>query len=798
VDAPDIRVFASDIQVDIPDMHPDSPQPAMMSAPASSGAGQPAPETANSAELPPPIGSPASPADTAVSLGDDELSDGEHLLGGGSGQQQPKIIVRTATSRSRRMAAGGAHGLARDAGAASSGCDCGPTCRLIGISRFPPAGLWFVKDVCGVFCAMFTWFLIFYAEYVVLFIVLIPAPSFAFKWINGVIFHVLILLAFSSHCKAMLSDPGAVPIGNATKENILRMGYRDGKDRVIYKARSAAALIKPERSQPLQRLPSTSCRCILQDGPGASALGLTNNCPLGETNHANFFAIYLTVHYFVLCVGSEWESCASGFSPPATTIFLVFLLVEGVLFGLFTAIMCGEQLHGIINDQTGIENLKRERHSWEKKSRLVSMEAVFGHPFSWRWLSPFSSPNLSNGKHQPYMYSVSSAPSLAAAPSAMSCPPTSAVRIRTYRPTEAEFADFAAYVSDTIEATGGHLAGICKVVPPESWRPRQAGYEDLSRMSIPQPIRQRIVGTDAGAYQLWNETLKSLTLEQYKLLAESDVHRPPARCSSPEQLERKYWASLTLNPPIYGADVSGSVTDADQPLWNMRRLGTLLDSLDQRISGVNTPYLYFGMWKSTFPWHTEDMDLYSINYLHFGAAKHWYAVPPANGRQFERLAEAFFGSYRADCPAFLRHKTSVLSPQLLRRHGVPFDSVVQRQGEFIITFPFGYHCGFNAGFNCAESTNFASRRWIDFGLAARLCRCQPDSVVIDMAAIVRRFGGAAKCDSGSHKRPLPQGRHPAELEAASSSRRCPRQRVGSTDGGDRPAAEAVRSKRRRK
>ena len=38
--------------------------------------------------------------------------------------------------------------------------------------------------------------------------------------------------------------------------------------------------------------------------------------------------------------------------------------------------------------------------------------------------------------------------------------------------------------------------------------------------------------------------------------------------------------------------------------------------------------------------------------------------------------------------------------------------------EFIITFPYGYHAGYNHGYNCAESTNFAMPRWIDFGKKA--------------------------------------------------------------------------------
>lgn len=61
--------------------------------------------------------------------------------------------------------------------------------------------------------------------------------------------------------------------------------------------------------------------------------------------------------------------------------------------------------------------------------------------------------------------------------------------------------------------------------------------------------------------------------------------------------------------------------------WNISRLGSILDNVKMDygvdIAGVNTTYLYFGMWKTSFAWHTEDMDLYSINYLHFGAPKTW-------------------------------------------------------------------------------------------------------------------------------------------------------------------------------
>lgn len=67
--------------------------------------------------------------------------------------------------------------------------------------------VWFIRDGCGMICAVMTWLLVVYADFVVTFVMLLPSKDFWYSVVNGVLFNCLAVLALASHLRTMLTDP---------------------------------------------------------------------------------------------------------------------------------------------------------------------------------------------------------------------------------------------------------------------------------------------------------------------------------------------------------------------------------------------------------------------------------------------------------------------------------------------------------------------------------------------------------------------------------------------------------------
>jgi hypothetical protein len=147
------------------------------------------------------------------------------------------------------------------------------------------------------------------------------------------------------------------------------------------------------------------------------------------------------------------------------------------------------------------------------------------------------------------------------------------------------------------------------------------------------------------------------------------------------------------------------------------------------LGGINASYLYFGAAGSTFAFHYEDAELFSISFLHTGSPKIWYCIHLDDTDKLLDYLRKHLSANSKDCPAFPMHKNIILSPELLDRLHIRYTKYVclslfklsflkiqiQNPGEFIVTFPRGLHFGLNTGENLAEAANFATYQWLAIG-----------------------------------------------------------------------------------
>ena len=68
-----------------------------------------------------------------------------------------------------------------------------------------------------------------------------------------------------------------------------------------------------------------------------------------------------------------------------------------------------------------------------------------------------------------------------------------------------------------------------------------------------------------------------------------------------------------------------------------------------------------------------------------------YSIPPEHGRRLERLATGFFPSNARSCLAFLRHKTTLISPPILKQYSIPYNKVNEQKKKKLHVYKYG--CG---------------------------------------------------------------------------------------------------------
>jgi hypothetical protein len=358
-------------------------------------------------------------------------------------------------------------------------------------------------------------------------------------------------------------------------------------------------------------------------------------------------------------------------------------------------------------------------------------------------------------------------------------PPLPSTFVPTFYLSESEMmADFEKTVM-RIHRQCGKEYGIVKIHPPALWQRKldalflkavnpnatsfsEELFEDtfsnfVGKMNIGKPVSEYVTGelTNGWAFRVnVDQEYAPMTSSDYyatapaRTAANMEAHGlDPADAEAEvdmETAERQYWkyvqkvarSSRGNFLGLYGSDVRRSLFPRKfRDNWNLNSLDSVLSKVAGRslsIPGVDAPYLYFGSRYTTFSWHTEDVEFFSVNYHWYGATKVWYAGAPKEFYKFRRFVGKLYPDMLLEDQEFLRHKQCVIHPGVLMNEGnLSVYKAYQEPGEFIITFPHGYHGGFNQGFNINEAVNFATRDYLPYGLRADWSLADPNAVWID-------------------------------------------------------------------
>ena len=260
--------------------------------------------------------------------------------------------------------------------------------------------MWYVTDdCCGLFAANFTIFLLLFAEYAVIKVLILPYYGFNYHIILYTCFTILALL---SHSRAQFSNPGSIPIqivDNSSKNSSPTDDAKPSKARhpnICYRCDEINGTFKPSFTSHC----SYCNRCILH---------MDHHCPW-----VNNCVAYLNQKYFLLflfytaicCIYTAYfliirfYKCTKNFNRCNLTdsgniIIAILLFIEALIFGLFVIIMMFDQLSAISETFEDIypshpANHKKKILCCIKRNYYVSLKRVFGESFNIKWFLPTS------------------------------------------------------------------------------------------------------------------------------------------------------------------------------------------------------------------------------------------------------------------------------------------------------------------------------------------------------------------------------------------------------------------------
>lgn len=200
---------------------------------------------------------------------------------------------------------------------------------------------------------------------------------------------------------------------------------------------------------------------------------------------------------------------------------------------------------------------------------------------------------------------------------------------------------------------------------------------------------------NSGIYVINNQQQYPNNRMTYAELKTEAHKQEPAPDENDVDREERFWLGLQnraqhrSKDPIYCILDHGTCFDNNSRLWNLSQFSgneSIIHAINQNkwFPGIHTPFIYLGMFGTSFAWHREDRNLCSINYLHYGESKVWYTVPTEYAERLEETLQAEVNKLpdhiqkqlNLNCNLAVRHKCLHAGPSFLKKHGIPFAKVI--------------------------------------------------------------------------------------------------------------------------